>query len=523
MKRPTAPSDPPTDPSSAEALEPAGEPKNPLEEGLDPDDWESLRRLGHRMVDDLVSFHAGVAEGPAWRSGGADPGEELALELPQPPVGAEEAYEVFFRRILPYHYSNIHPRGWGWVNGTGTTLGALAEMMAAGMNPNTWGGRHGAAWVENAVISFFRRVFRFPDDASGLLLSGASVANLVALAAAREAAVEGGLSASGLRAPERQLTFYASERVHNSVDKAVGLLGVGWDYLRKVPTDDAHRLDVDALARAVSEDRERGLHPACVVATAGTVDTGSIDPLNDLAEFCRGEGLWMHVDGAFGGLLQLSPTLRPLVQGIERADSIAFDLHKWLHVPIEAGCVVVRHPEAHRGPFSPPAPYLRWFDRGVASGPDNYAALGPQLTRGFRALKVWMSLKAHGSEVYGRLIEQNVRQARYLEERVRAHPDLELMAPVPLNICCFRYRPTGTSDADANRANMELLMSLHESGVAVLSSTEIAGRFTLRASFTNHRTRRGDIDHLVEATVALGCRVLEDAESEREGPRPAPG
>jgi len=512
MKRPTTPPGSPTHSSPSEAPGPAGNPPDLSEEGLDPDDWDSLRRLGHRMVDDLVAFHSGLSEGPAWQSGDTDPGEGLALEFPQPPIGAEEAYEVFLRRILPYHYSNIHPRGWGWVNGTGTTLGAFAEMMAAGMNPNTWGGRHGAAWVENAVMSFFREVFQFPDDATGLLLSGGSVANLVALAAAREAAVGGTVSASGLRASERQLTFYTSERVHNSVDKAVGILGVGWEYLRKVPTDDAHRLDLDALARAVAEDRERGLHPACVVATAGTVDTGSIDPLDDVAELCRSEGLWMHVDGAFGGLLQLSAPLRPLVRGIERADSIAFDLHKWLHAPIEAGCVLVRHPDAHRRPFSPPAPYLRWFDRGVASGPDNYAALGPQLTRGFRALKVWMSLKAHGSEVYGRLIEQNVRQARYLEERVLSHPDLEMMAPTPLNICCFRYRPGGVSEADANAANVELLMRLHESGIAVLSSTEINERFTLRASFTNHRTRRSDIDGLVEATVALGREILEEAE-----------
>ncbi|HEX8695782.1 MAG TPA: pyridoxal-dependent decarboxylase [Longimicrobium sp.] len=474
------------------------------EEGLDPDDWDALRALAHRMVDDVVDFHASVGGRPAWQPVPPEARAEIGREPPAEGVGAEAAYERFRRLVQPYPFGNVHPRAWGWVNGTGTTLGALAEMLGAAMNPNAWGGEQSAAYVEAEVIEWARRAFGFPAEATGLLVSGGSMANFVALAAAREARGGPAVSESGVHALDAQLVVYASEQTHNSVDKAVGLLGIGWRGLRKIPTDAQYRVDLAELEAAVAEDRAAGRRPVAVVGNAGTVNSGAIDDLEGLADFCAEQGLWLHVDGAFGAMAALSPALRPLVAGLERADSLAFDLHKWMYVPIEAGCVLVRDAEAHRRPFSPGAAYLAMGDRGPASGPANYSMLGMQLTRGFRALKVWMSLQAHGTDVYGRLVEQNVRQARALEERVRAHLRLELMAPVPLNVVCFRYRTPGLDAAALDAFNRELLARVQESGAAVPSSTVIGGGFAMRVAITNHRTRLPDLDLLVEAVARLG-------------------
>jgi len=535
------------------------------EEGLDPDNWEALRALGHRMVDDVVAFHRGLSDRPAWRPLPPETRDALRRPPPETGVGAEGAYEEFREHILPYPFGNVHPRGWGWVNGTGTTLAAFAEMLAAAMNSNVWGGEHAATYVEAQVLDWAKSVVGFPKEASGVLTSGGSVANLIGLAAARDAKGGDDVSARGLHALPEPLVVYCSEQAHNSIDKAVGLLGIGWQGLRKIPTDLQFRMDIAALEAAIAEDRAAGRRPICVVGTAGTVNTGAIDDLERLADLCAREGLWFHVDGAIGAVAGLSPAIRTQLRGIERADSIAFDLHKWLYIPIEAGCVLVRDREAHRRPFSPPATYLAWFDRGVTSGPHAYLDLGPQLTRSFRALKVWMSLRAHGTAIYGRLVEQNVRQARYLEERIRSEPRLELLAPVPLNIVCFRYvgasgtGPAGYADGspgahagvgvgadagvgtaagvgaaagagskagmsgaagtgaggehpgvDLDGLNRELLLRLQESGVAVPSSTILRGNFALRVALTNHRTRLADLDAMIDKVLEIGDALMRE-------------
>ncbi len=478
------------------------------ERSLDPADeaaWSAFRDLAHRMVDDALDWQRDLRDRPAWQPVPPEARAALAGPLPRRGVGPDAAYAAFLEHVFPFPYGNSHPRGWGWVNGQGTPLAAMAEMLAAVMDPNCWGGEHAASYVEAQVLDWLKELIGVPADASGLLTSGGSVANLVALAAARDAAADGDVATDGVRALPAPLTFYASAEIHNSVDKSIGLLGVGRRNLRRIPVDAEFRIDLDALEDAIAEDRAAGLRPACVVGAAGTVNTGAIDDLDGLAELCAREALWLHVDGAFGALAAASPALRPLVRGIERADSVAFDLHKWMFMPIEAGCVLVRSSAAHRRPFSPRAAYLERFDRGVASGPFNYSVLGPQLTRGFRALKAWMSILAYGADAYGELVEQNVRQARRLEFRVRRHPRLELLAPVPLNVVCFRYAPEAALDEPRIDAlNRELLVRLQESGEAVVSSTVLPGGFALRAAFTNHRTRSEDVDALVDLVVRLG-------------------
>ncbi|HKJ92079.1 MAG TPA: pyridoxal-dependent decarboxylase, partial [Longimicrobiales bacterium] len=293
--------------------------------------------------------------------------------------------------------------------------------------------------------------------------------------------------------------------------RAVELLGMGSESFGEVAVRDDFTIDVQSLHDSIRSDRAHGHLPICVVANAGTVNTGAIDPLEELADLCRDEGLWLHVDGAFGALAALDPDSSNLLKGMERADSLAFDLHKWLQVPIEAACVLVRDPADHRRPFSPPASYLSTFERGIASGDHFFAPLGPQLTRGFRALKVWLALRAHGAVAYRLLVEQNVRQARRLEALVTEHDALELVAGASLNVVCFRYAPAGVPERDLDDLNRELLQRVQESGVAAPSSTVLNGRFVLRCAFTNQRTRLEDLDLFVDAVVRLGGEIGRDA------------
>jgi glutamate/tyrosine decarboxylase-like PLP-dependent enzyme len=301
--------------------------------------------------------------------------------------------------------------------------------------------------------------------------------------------------------------MYASAQTHNSVDKAVRLLGLGQRGLRAIPVDGEHRISLAALEEAIREDRAAGLRPCCVVGNAGTVNTGAIDDLAALADLCARERLWFHVDGAFGALVALSEKLRPLVLGMERADSIAFDLHKWMYMPYDIGCILVRDPEAHQRPFTTHASYLSRLPRGAAPIDRDPGTLGPELSSELRGLKAWLLLKEHGAGKYGRLIEQNVAQAAYLADRVRATPELELMAPVPLNIVCFRYRGDGSGGVDLDQLNTELLMGLQERGIAVPSQTMLGGRFALRVAIVNHRSRREDFDLLVDKSVELGREI----------------
>ncbi|MFW6202248.1 MAG: pyridoxal phosphate-dependent decarboxylase family protein [Gemmatimonadota bacterium] len=481
------------------------------EEGLDPADWDALRELGHRLVDDVVEYHRRIGERPAWRAVPESSRRAIDRPLPREGVGEEAAYAAFAEHVLAYPYGNIHPRHWGWVNGTGTTFGAFAELLAAAMNSNCWGGEHAAARVEARVLDWLKELVGYSAEASGLLLSGGSEANLVGLAAARDARAGGDVGRDGVFGLSERPVAYCSTETHNSVLKSASLLGFGAAGVRALPVDDAYRMDVDALRRAIAEDRASGRRPVCVIGTAGTVNTGAIDPLEALADLCAEEGLWLHVDGAFGAVAALSPALRPLLAGMERADSLAFDLHKWLYMPIEAAVVLVRDRADHRRPFASAAGYLTRMERGIASGEHFYSDLGPQLTRGFRAAKAWLSFVAHGTDRYARLVEQNVRQARRLEALVADEPKLELPAPVPLNVVCLRYAPEGLDDDEAlDSLNRELLMRLQESGEAAPSGTAVRGRFALRCAFTNHRTRDSDLQRFVRASVRIGDEIRRE-------------
>jgi aromatic-L-amino-acid/L-tryptophan decarboxylase len=345
------------------------------------------------------------------------------------------------------------------------------------------------------------------------------MANLVGLAAARTARADGDVMRGGLRILGRRPVVYCSDQTHNSVDRAVALLGIGTDFLRRIPSDEHFRIRVDALDSAIRADLMVGLQPLCIVGNAGTVGTGATDDLEALAELAARYGAWFHVDGAFGALAALSPELRPQVAGMNRADSLAFDLHKWLYVPYEAAAVLIRDRDAHHRTFAASAAYLGGAARGPEADEFRFNEYGPQLSRSFRALKVWLSIKEHGLDRYTRQIEQNAAQTRYLAGLVEAHPELELMAPAPLNIVCFRYRGSGIGEwgmgrqggSELDALNAEVLMRLQERGIAVPTTGRVRGRFALRVANTNHRSRREDFDLLVESVVAIGREVAGEA------------
>jgi aromatic-L-amino-acid decarboxylase len=481
----------------------------PAEETLDPEDWESMRALGHRMVDDMLDYMKTVRERPVWQHASDQVKAHFKRPLPLDPQPPEEVYEEFLENVLPYPIGNIHPRFWGWVFGTGTVLGAFAELLAGSMNTNSGDlDHHSAIHVEWQVIDWFKEMLGYPASASGLLTSGCSAANLIGLAVARNAKARFDLRLQGVQqaAPHR-MVLYASEEIHSSIQKAVELLGLGSGALRLVPVNDRFQIDLQALKANIARDREDGHQPFCVVGAAGTVNTGAIDDLEALADICQEEDLWLHVDGAFGAWAVLAPGARDQLVGMERADSLAFDLHKWMYMPYEIGCVLVRHEEDHRNTFSLTAPYLSRVEggRGMTGGDLPWLTdYGYQLSREFRALKAWMSLKEHGVRKFGRLIQQNVDQARYLAELIDATPELELAAPVTLNVVNFRYVRPGLDDAALEVLNQRILVELQEGGIAAPSGTTIGGRYVLHIAHTNHRSRREDFDILVRETIRIG-------------------
>jgi len=476
-------------------------------ETLDPEDWDEMRGLAHQMVDDAVEYLKTVRDRPVWQAVPEAVKETFKSGLPEQSVDATAVYEEFLTNIFPYPLGNIHPRFWAWYMGNGTIMGALAEFMAATMNPNIGGGNHVAGLVEAQVLNWMKEVVGLPTDASGLLVSGGSMANLVGLTIARNTLAGGDLRKNGVQSLDKKLTVYASTEVHSCNQKAVELLGLGSDSLRKIEVNDDYTINLQKLESKIVEDIQSGYQPICIIATPGTVNTGAIDDLNAIADLCLKFNTWFHVDGAIGAIAMLSDTVRPLLSGIERADSIALDLHKWMHVPFEAGCVLVRDEKAHRDSFSLTPEYLEKTEGGLASGPVWFSEYGIQLSRSFRALKIWMMMKEHGSKKLGRMISRNVDQAQYLGRLIEKSAHLELIAPIGLDIVCYRYNPGETDLPTLNHLNRSILIELQEQGIAAPSYTTLNDQYCIRVAIANHRSRYEDFDLLIEQTILIGQSI----------------
>lgn len=475
---------------------------------LDPDDWDAFRAQSHRMLDDMLDYVQQIRQRPVWQAPPEASRERFRQPLPQAPGSLVDAHEEFLHDVLPYAVGNVHPGFMGWVHGGGTPVGMLAEMLAGGLNANVGGRNQMPVEVERQVVRWMTELFDFPDTASGVFVTGTSMANLMSVLVARRAVLGADVRSDGVAAGGARLVAYTSAAAHGCVAQAMDLSGLGTAALRRIRVDADHRIDIGALQAAIDADRAAGLLPFFVAGTAGTVDVGAVDNLDALADLAQRERLWFHVDGAYGALGMLAPDVAPLLAGITRADSLAFDFHKWGQVPYDAGLLLVRDGARHMDAFAAPAAYLRREARGLAGGSPWPCDFGPDLSRGFRALKTWLTFKVHGAERIGQSISHTCKLARYLAAQVEMQPRLALLAPVALNIVCFRYLGPATNildDEQLDTLNRELVADLQESGIAAPSTTTIAGRTAIRAAIVNHRTATRDIDALIAAVLHFGA------------------
>ncbi len=469
------------------------------------------RRVGQVVADWIATYLTSLPGTPVFEP---VPPEAAAAFIAAPVPANGESVDAIMRRfeteIGRYPFGNGHPRFSAWVNSPPATIGVFAQALAAAMNPSVAGGNHAAVWVEREVLQWFKSIFGFPPDSMGLLVSGSSAAAITGLAVARHAAaMQRGwnMRADGARIVDAtgaavRMLLYETVEAHSCHQKAVELLGLGSAQIRIVPSDDALCMRAGALDAMLAEDIAAGALPVAVIASAGTVNTGAIDPLDAIADVCAKHRVWLHVDGGYGAPAVLTDEFRPTLAAIGRADSVGIDAHKWMYVPVDAGLVLVRDATLMRDTFSLVPPYLRSDDdRHGVQGPPWLSEYGSEQTRPFRALKVWMALRYFGTTGYASLIAHDIAMARRLAELVRATPAFELWEPQGLSIVCFRAVPASLmgDDAAIDALNLRVLAALQLGGRAFLSSTVLRGRTWLRACIVNPGTMPEDIDAVFAA------------------------
>jgi aromatic-L-amino-acid/L-tryptophan decarboxylase len=478
-------------------------------------DWspERARAFGEELLGLWAELLERLPEQPVSRDFHMDEVREaVALDVPEEPMEPERLVEHLRELALEQSVYLGHPGFLAYICGAGTVPGAAAGLAAGALNQNVGGWRlsPGASEIERQLTGWLAERFGLPAGAGGLMVAGGAMANFVGLKLARDAAAGHGVRERGVRAA-RPLALYASDESHIVVRRAADMLGVGTEAIRLIPVDGRFRMRIDDLAAAIDADLDAGVTPAAIVATAGTTQTGSIDPLPEVAKLCREHRAWMHVDACYGGPAVLADDLRSLLEGIEQADSIAVDPHKWMYTDVPGSCLLVRKLDSLPASFAGDAGYI-WLAEEARQGIDT-GQLGPDFSRGFSALKVWMSLLAHGRAAFERRISHDAELARYLGELVEERPDFELMAPVSLSICCFRYAPPGRKgDEEAlDRLNERVMTAIHADGRTYCSNAVLNGRFCLRACVVNFRTEAEEMETLLEVAAEHGARLLDQA------------
>ncbi|HSJ24954.1 MAG TPA: aspartate aminotransferase family protein [Longimicrobiales bacterium] len=486
-------------------------------------DADAFRALGHSLVDEIAGFLDTLPERPVRPP--VTPGELRALlpqgELPEQGSDAAALLGSTTRLLFDNSTFNGHPRFFGYITSSPAHIGILGDMLAAAVNPNcgSWTLGPMATEIESQAVRWIAELMGYPADAGGVLVSGGNVANFTCFLAARTRMAQWDVRAGGLAAEDaRRLTVYASAETHTWIQKAADLFGLGTDAIRWIPTDDELRMDVAALRGTMEQDAARGLRPMMVVGTAGSVSTGAVDPLNEIADLCHERGVWFHVDGAYGGFAAAVPDSGADFSGMERADSVAVDPHKWLYTPLEAGCALVRDAAALREAFAYHPPYYHFGEEAT-----NYVDYGLQNSRGFRALKVWLALRHAGRAGYERMIGDDIALTRRLHDNVVAHPDLDVFTSA-LSICTFRYVPAGlrptlgdaATEEHLNRVNELVLDRIQTGGEAFVSNAVLRGTYVLRACIVNFNTTAADVDALPGIVTRLG----READAELRGTDP---
>lgn len=479
-------------------------------------DWPSAqaRLLGDQVVDIWVELLDRLHDDlPVARDrSAAEVRAVVTRDVPLDPMPIDEIVNHLRQLVFDESMYPGHPGFLGYISGAGTVPGAAADLIAAGLNQNSGGWRlsPAATEIEQHLMKWFARRFGMPDEATGYVVSGGAMTNLIGLTLARTHCAGWDVRVQGLRGGP-QLTVYVSAEVHDTIDRAAQILGLGDAGIRRVATDDDLRMDTDALAEAITTDIAAGHRPIAVVGTAGTTGTGAIDPLDAIADVCARQGIWFHVDAAYGGPVALTSQLRHLFDGIERADSIGFDPHKWLYTPHAGACILVSEPARLAAAFAVQASYIVSDNEYTGWGLDLYE-LSPQFSRPFAALKIWVSLLAHGWRAYERRIVHDVALARYLHGLVLEHPELEPVTEPGLSITCFRYVPqdlAGRADVDdyLNVLNERLMFDIQLGGTVFPSNAVVDGRFALRTCIVNFRTEADTMDDVVAETVQRGRRL----------------
>ncbi len=486
---------------------------------------EAMRDLSEQFVTLVKNYFTGVSQLPVFPQ---KTGSEIRVEFDAPPPTDGEPLDQLLsecQTMIEGSRHNGHPRFFGYVASPSTPAGAFADLLASAVNPSvtSWRSAPSATEIEKTVVRWLGSLIGYDDDAHGTLTSGGSMANLTALLIALRVKSGPQASLEGLWNAGPPMTAYASDQIHLSISKAADILGLGKRQVRMLPSDDRFKMDPRALREAIESDKQNGLRPFCVIASAGTAATGAIDSLDEIAQIAREHGLWFHIDGAYGAPAAMIPDQRSSFAGLELADSISLDPHKWLYTPVDCGCLLFRDPAAARKAFVTEADYIKVLDQGET---ESFAFwdYGIELSRRFRALKVWLTLKYYGTRRLAAAITDNIAQAQYLAELVSAAPEFELLAPVELSICCFRYVPVrlrerlnnATNDeeraginAELNRLNERIMSTIQRGGDAYLSNAMLRGKFALRACIINFRTTRTDID-ITFAVVKAAARQIDD-------------